>query len=130
MLVFTLAAAYGYTTGRRATLTWNEHRQRYTGALWDLIQALLPQTVAHAGKKFAPATEAGCGRKISRTLAVLANMDLIPRHRLFRKLDDMLDMTVGGWAAMWAVRLTLKDAPWRESGLPKKIWTNMDKNSR
>jgi hypothetical protein len=70
-----LADAFGRATGRRATLTWNEHNNCYEGQFWELIDHVLPRAEIVAGDRFAPKGPIARGRHAQR---ILTAMDKTP----------------------------------------------------
>jgi hypothetical protein len=66
--VIGLADAFEHAKGKRATLTWNEHRGCFQGPFWRLTELLLPIATAQAGGEFAPKTEKRRGWQIKRLL--------------------------------------------------------------
>jgi hypothetical protein len=63
-----LADAFGRATGHRAGMTWHEHRERYEGRFWELIEVLLPVAKLVIGEGFAPKTPSARGKAIQRWL--------------------------------------------------------------
>jgi hypothetical protein len=70
-----LADAFARATGHPAGLTWSEHRNRYEGLFWDLIDRLLPKAEIIAGGGFAPVGDIARGRQAQR---ILTAMDKTP----------------------------------------------------
>ena len=107
-LVFALAITFEHLKGKRATITWNPHRERYTGPFWELVERLAPEAGVRAGSGlwarsgFAPATEAARGRKISRSLVPLARIDDARRQDVVRDLAWRLTLD-GDNAAWWLI---------------------------